>query len=118
MQKCVPATISYVAADEVRSPRVEFCGYSAPHPSEWKIHLRIQMYHDSPQTAPEALQQALDGLEKLMLEIKEKYEYSLANDDYERFKSAPEIDWEDVRARAALRKKQAEETANAAMQED
>ena len=26
------------------SPDVEFCGYSAPHPSEAKIHLRIQMY--------------------------------------------------------------------------
>jgi hypothetical protein len=25
------------------SPDVEFCGYSAPHPSEPKIHLRIQM---------------------------------------------------------------------------
>lgn len=26
------------------SPEVEFCGYSIPHPSEAKIHLRIQMY--------------------------------------------------------------------------
>lgn len=26
------------------SPDVEFCGYSAPHPSEPKIHLRVQMY--------------------------------------------------------------------------
>lgn len=26
------------------SPDVEYCGYSAPHPSEAKIHLRIQMY--------------------------------------------------------------------------
>lgn len=26
------------------SPRVEFCGYSNPHPSENKIHLRVQMY--------------------------------------------------------------------------
>jgi DNA-directed RNA polymerase subunit L len=26
------------------SPDVEFCGYSAPHPSEDKIHMRIQMY--------------------------------------------------------------------------
>lgn len=26
------------------SPEVEFCGYTAPHPSEPKIHLRIQMY--------------------------------------------------------------------------
>lgn len=24
------------------SPEVEFCGYSVPHPSENKIHLRIQ----------------------------------------------------------------------------
>lgn len=26
------------------SDDVEFCGYSAPHPSEPKIHLRIQMH--------------------------------------------------------------------------
>jgi DNA-directed RNA polymerase subunit L len=30
------------------SPDVEYCGYSAPHPSETKIHLRIQMYGESP----------------------------------------------------------------------
>jgi DNA-directed RNA polymerase subunit L len=29
------------------SPDVEYCGYSAPHPSETKIHLRIQMYGKS-----------------------------------------------------------------------
>lgn len=29
------------------SPDVEYCGYSAPHPSEAKIHLRIQMYGQS-----------------------------------------------------------------------
>lgn len=29
---------------DIDSPDVEFCGYSAPHPSETKIHLRIQMY--------------------------------------------------------------------------
>ena len=30
------------------SPKVEFCGYSNPHPSEPKIHLRIQMYGECP----------------------------------------------------------------------
>ncbi|ETS60967.1 hypothetical protein PaG_04897 [Moesziomyces aphidis] len=28
----------------MKDPRVEFCGYSNPHPSENKIHLRVQMY--------------------------------------------------------------------------
>ncbi|CEL57983.1 DNA-directed RNA polymerases I and III subunit RPAC2 OS=Schizosaccharomyces pombe (strain 972 / ATCC 24843) GN=rpc19 PE=2 SV=1 [Rhizoctonia solani AG-1 IB] len=26
----------------MKNPKVEFCGYSVPHPSENKIHLRIQ----------------------------------------------------------------------------
>ena len=26
----------------MRNPKVTFCGYSIPHPSEFKIHFRIQ----------------------------------------------------------------------------
>jgi DNA-directed RNA polymerase I and III subunit RPAC2 len=40
-----------IRADE--SPDVEYCGYSAPHPSETKIHLRIQMYGKSASLIPE-----------------------------------------------------------------
>jgi len=28
----------------MKDPRVEFCGYTLPHPSENKIHMRVQMY--------------------------------------------------------------------------
>lgn len=37
-------TLFAIVHCHVDSPRVEFCGYSNPHPSENKIHLRIQMY--------------------------------------------------------------------------
>ena len=44
------------------SPKVEFCGYSAPHPSEHKIHVRIQTRRGAGYTAKEALGQALDDV--------------------------------------------------------
>lgn len=31
----------------LRSPDVEFCGYTIPHPSEAKMNLRIQTYGES-----------------------------------------------------------------------
>ncbi|KCV69470.1 hypothetical protein H696_03899 [Fonticula alba] len=44
----------------MRNPRVVYCGYSAPHPTEEKIHLRIQT--EEGYTAVEALQKSLDDL--------------------------------------------------------
>jgi DNA-directed RNA polymerase I and III subunit RPAC2 len=43
------------------SPKVAFCGYSTPHPSEKKIHFRIQT-RSKDYTALMALQQGLDDL--------------------------------------------------------
>ncbi|RKO83753.1 putative RNA polymerase I 16 kDa polypeptide, partial [Blyttiomyces helicus] len=47
----------------ISSPAVDFCGYSIPHPSEFKIHLRIQT--DGSITATEALMKGLDDLIEL-----------------------------------------------------
>lgn len=60
------------------SPDVEFCGYSAPHPSEPKIHLRIQMYDDL--SAISCLFSALSRLRELFTTIEEAYLASLADE--------------------------------------
>ncbi|GAA5908295.1 hypothetical protein JCM6882_006794 [Rhodosporidiobolus microsporus] len=66
----------------MKNPSVEFCGYSAPHPSEAKIHLRIQMY-DGKQ-AREAFAEALDNIEAMAGVVLNKYNDSLAKGDYDR----------------------------------
>ncbi|KAH9072876.1 hypothetical protein EDB83DRAFT_2359642 [Lactarius deliciosus] len=54
----------------MKNPKVEFCGYSAPHPSENHIQVRIQMY---------------DNLSSLtaLLGIEDAYNASLQHDDFE-----------------------------------
>ncbi|KAI8809620.1 DNA-directed RNA polymerase [Cladochytrium replicatum] len=47
----------------MKNPQVTFCGYSIPHPSEAKIHLRIQT--DGTITAYQALHKGLDDLMEL-----------------------------------------------------
>ncbi|XP_063986040.1 probable DNA-directed RNA polymerases I and III subunit RPAC2 [Diachasmimorpha longicaudata] len=43
-------------------PDVQFCGYTVPHPSEAKMHFRIQMKRGR---AVDALRQGLQDVEKL-----------------------------------------------------
>ncbi|KAK1924700.1 putative DNA-directed RNA polymerase [Papiliotrema laurentii] len=64
----------------MKDPDVEFCGYSAPHPSEAKIHLRIQMYDNL--SAVDCLRKALKNLKDLLNAVDEKYSDSLKNDAY------------------------------------
>lgn len=59
----------------MKNPEVEFCGYSIPHPSENKMHIRIQTYGNI--TAVEALHQGLDNLSELCTVIEEKFSESL-----------------------------------------
>ncbi|KAI8622757.1 DNA-directed RNA polymerase [Chytriomyces sp. MP71] len=47
----------------MKNPAVAFCGYSLPHPSEYKVNLRIQT--DGSITAVQALHKALDDLTEL-----------------------------------------------------
>ena len=83
----------------MHSPDVEFCGYSAPHPSEDKIHLRIQMYDGK--SGREALLLALDQLEEMITKTVETYdealgredEYEVVEDDKFDFESANDRIW-------------------------
>lgn len=53
----------------LKNPAVEFCGYSIPHPSEHKIHLRIQTYPSSNVTAVDALKRGLVDLSSVCSHI-------------------------------------------------
>ncbi|GAA5843623.1 hypothetical protein JCM11251_007134 [Rhodosporidiobolus azoricus] len=88
----------------MKNPSVEFCGYSAPHPSEAKIHLRIQMYDGK--KAKEALEQALDNIEQMAEVILEKYNDSLAQGDYARVEDE-QYDFDTVNKRLWAAKEEA-----------
>ncbi|RSH91175.1 RNA polymerase subunit AC19 [Saitozyma podzolica] len=64
----------------MKDPEVEFCGYSAPHPADPKIHLRIQMYEN--QSAVDCLRRALKNLRELLNTVNDKYASSVKNDTY------------------------------------
>ncbi|VDC07925.1 unnamed protein product [Peniophora sp. CBMAI 1063] len=67
----------------MKNPQVEFCGYSAPHPSENLIQIRIQMYDK--QSSLTALLDALDNLDKLYASIEDAYTTSLEAENYEKW---------------------------------
>ena len=88
MKKCVTqASLSEVDLLTKDSPRVEFCGYSIPHPSEPYMNLRIQTYaagdvdhpdvelpEDEPAyTAMQALEKGLDDLLDMTEVIKQRF---------------------------------------------
>ncbi|EIW69503.1 hypothetical protein TREMEDRAFT_71650 [Tremella mesenterica DSM 1558] len=64
----------------MKDPDVEFCGYSAPHPSDPKIHLRVQMYDNL--SAVECLRKALKNLRELFQSIDSAYSKSLQQGKY------------------------------------
>ncbi|KZT19945.1 RBP11-like subunits of RNA polymerase [Neolentinus lepideus HHB14362 ss-1] len=65
----------------MKNPKVEFCGYSAPHPSEPHINVRIQMYDNL--SSLDALIEALNNLDDLCATIDDAYTVSLRKDKYE-----------------------------------
>lgn len=67
----------------MKNPKVEFCGYSAPHPSENVINVRIQMYDNL--SSLDALISALNNLDSLCETIEDAYIESLRSDNYERW---------------------------------
>ncbi|KAG2752977.1 RBP11-like subunits of RNA polymerase [Suillus brevipes Sb2] len=67
----------------MKNPKVEFCGYSVPHPSENLIQLRIQMYDGL--SSLNALLEALTNLDAVCETVESKYHSSLATNDYERW---------------------------------
>ncbi|KAK8869943.1 hypothetical protein IAR55_000511 [Kwoniella newhampshirensis] len=76
----------------MKDPDVEFCGYTAPHPSEPKIHLRIQMYDNL--SAVDCLRKGLANLRDLLTTVDSSYKSSLTAGNY--------IKEEDVDVRAAV----------------
>ncbi|PPQ73489.1 hypothetical protein CVT24_007818 [Panaeolus cyanescens] len=65
----------------MKNPKVEFCGYSVPHPSENVINVRIQMYDNL--SSLDALITALDDLDKLCETVEDQYLESLRAQEYE-----------------------------------
>ncbi|CDZ97279.1 rbp11-like subunits of rna polymerase [Phaffia rhodozyma] len=66
----------------MKNPDVQFCGYSMPHPSEAKFHLRIQMYDNK--SAVTCLLTALSDLRNLLNTVKAGYQDSLETDSIKR----------------------------------
>ncbi|GAA5871064.1 hypothetical protein JCM3774_005101 [Rhodotorula dairenensis] len=81
----------------MKNPSVEFCGYSAPHPSEAKIHIRVQMYDGK--SAVDAMNEALDNLEAMAGVILEKYNASLAEGNFEKIDEDEKYDFDSVNRR-------------------
>ncbi|KAI6168453.1 DNA-directed RNA polymerase [Pisolithus thermaeus] len=67
----------------MKNPKVQFCGYSVPHPSENLIQLRIQMYDGL--SSLNALLEALDNLDGVCESVEERYLTSLREGRYERW---------------------------------
>ncbi|CAI5723101.1 unnamed protein product [Hyaloperonospora brassicae] len=59
----------------MRNPDVEFCGYTIPHPSEPKMHVRLQTRQGAP--ADEALRSGLTDLRIVSKHIAEAYRKEL-----------------------------------------
>ncbi|CAI7621639.1 DNA-directed RNA polymerase I and III subunit [Penicillium manginii] len=55
----------------MKNPAVEFCGYTIPHPSDPKMHLRIQTTDNT--TALEALEKGFSDLMDLCDVVTEKF---------------------------------------------
>jgi DNA-directed RNA polymerases I and III subunit RPAC2 len=62
----------------MNNPEVDFCGYTMPHPSEEKIHIRIQTKGKI--TAIEALRKGLNDLKVMTQHILESFkkEYDIS----------------------------------------
>jgi DNA-directed RNA polymerase I and III subunit RPAC2 len=59
---------------------VDFVGYTLPHPSEIKIHLRIQC--KGPRTARQVLKDALQELESIYAQVQETFVQALQSEGF------------------------------------
>lgn len=66
----------------MRNSKVDFCGYSIPHPSEEKLHMRIQT--EEGYSAVEAMEEGLDSLINMCLHIQETFETAYNAGEFER----------------------------------
>ncbi|KAJ1651348.1 RNA polymerase subunit AC19 [Dispira simplex] len=65
----------------LQNPEVDFCGYSMPHPSLAKIHLRIQT--TGSMTALQALTQGLQDLKEMCDTVTTRFEQVVKDGDYQ-----------------------------------
>ncbi|KAI8099900.1 DNA-directed RNA polymerase [Halteromyces radiatus] len=63
-----------------KNPQVDFCGYSIPHPSEAKMHIRIQTSDKT--TAVDAFRKGMVDLTDMCTHIRDAYEAELAKKNY------------------------------------
>lgn len=61
----------------MKDPRVEFCGYSVPHPSEDKINFRIQTNRTC--SAEDALRTGLDNLKAATRVVLDKFDKAVTD---------------------------------------
>ena len=61
----------------MKNPKVVFCGYTIPHPSELKVNFRIQTNKST--TALEALEKGLNDLNAQCSHVMGVFEQSVAN---------------------------------------
>ncbi|PHZ11369.1 RBP11-like subunits of RNA polymerase [Rhizopus microsporus ATCC 52813] len=66
-----------------KNPNVDFCGYSLPHPSEAKMHFRIQTTDKT--TAIDALKTGLQNLYDVVAHVRSAYAEDLAKKEYVEF---------------------------------
>ncbi|KXN86521.1 DNA-directed RNA polymerases I and III subunit RPAC2 [Leucoagaricus sp. SymC.cos] len=67
----------------MKNPKVEFCGYSVPHPSENVINVRIQMYDNL--SSLDALIDALGNLDNLCETVEDAYLEDLRKESHEKW---------------------------------
>ncbi|CAG8598982.1 518_t:CDS:2 [Paraglomus occultum] len=65
----------------MKNPEVTYCGYSIPHPSETKLHLRIQTTSNT--DAISALKKGLLDLEQMCRHIQKEFTKSVEEGNYE-----------------------------------
>ena len=56
----------------IKDPRVEFAGYSVPHPAEAVVQIRVQTTEESSTTAVQALQESCETLDQQCQFVLEK----------------------------------------------
>ncbi|SAM06405.1 hypothetical protein [Absidia glauca] len=66
-----------------KNPQVDFCGYSIPHPSEHKLHIRIQTSDKT--TAVDAFRKGMEDLTDMCTHIKDAFDAELAKKEYVEF---------------------------------
>ncbi|KAJ2582892.1 RNA polymerase subunit AC19, partial [Coemansia sp. RSA 1836] len=66
----------------MQNPQVDFCGYSIPHPSEAKTHVRIQTTDST--NAIDSMNKGLDDLKAVCQLVRSKLHQRLAEGNYAR----------------------------------